>query len=73
MNLQVHLGVHVATVLFEDLFECQQVGFVIFSGQQSHGTRYHLIGCFAQCQTLSGIHFGIAHFGRLGMLGRIGL
>ena len=72
MNLQVHLGVHVAAMLFECLFECQQVGFGVFSRQQSHGTRHHLIGSFAQCQTLRGVHFGVAHFGRFGRLGRLG-
>ena len=72
MNLQVHLGVHVAAMLFEGLLEGQQVGFGVFCGQQGHGTGHHLIGCFTQCQTLRGVHFGVAHFGRFGRLGRLG-
>ena len=69
MDLQVHLGVHVAAMFFEGLLKCQQVCFVVFSCQQSHGSCDNLIGCLAQCQTLRGVHFGVAHFGRLGWLG----
>mgnify|MGYP000002757749 CR=1 FL=1 len=46
----------------------QQIGFTVFSRQDRHGASDRLIGGFAQSQSLSRIHFGIANFGRFGWL-----
>ena len=64
MNFQVHVGVHIASMVLERLLEHQQVGFTAFSRQDRHGPSDCLIGGFAQGQPLSRIHFGVADFGR---------
>ena len=68
MNFQVHVGIHIAPMILERLLEHQQIGFTVFSRQDRHSASDRLIGGFAQSQSLSRIHFGIANFGRFGWL-----
>ena len=68
MNFQVHVGVHIATMVLERLLEHQQVGLIALSGQDRHGACDRLIGGFAQRQSLSRIHFGVTDFGRFSWL-----
>ena len=68
MNFQVHVGVHIAPMVLERLLEHRQVGLIVLSRQDRHGPCDRLIGGFAQSQSLSRIHFGIADFGRFSWL-----
>ena len=76
MNLQVHGRVHVSAVVLQDLDQCCQIDIVDFSRQHRHCALHHLIGRFAQGQTLGWVHFGGTGFNRLSRLfwmTRIGL
>ena len=60
MNFQVHVGVHVAAMVLQGLSQGQEIGFIGLGCQQIQCASDHLIGRLSQCQTLRGVHFGVA-------------